>query len=140
MVLFGTDHRHTFEGYRYLTAHLGLLAAAHVGPEWRDRLHFVHAKASVRHEKLQGFDDKLFETLADTLYDKDEGADSFTFSLDEDFAPHRSWVIYHDSSFLDGDFLLEPDTFDSPILMAVFGDFIQSSIRVLEEADERRIK
>lgn len=131
IILFGTDHRHTFEGYRYLAAHLGLLAAANEGPEWRDRVHFVHAKASVRSDRLDSFNDQLHDTLADTFYDEDEGEEAFTFSLDEEPAPHSAWVIYQDATFQDGQSLVDPATYDSPIVSAVFGDFLSKAQAVL---------
>jgi hypothetical protein len=136
IVLFGTDHRHTFEGYRYLSAHLGILAAANEKEEWRDRLHFVHAKASARPDKRQAFDDQLFDVLSETLYDRDEGPEAFTFSLDDELAPHRAWTIYHDATFLDSEYSGDPVIFDSPIMMAVFGDFIRKSIEVLNISED----
>lgn len=137
LLMFGTDHPHTFDGYRFLLAHLGLLAPSKNEAEWRDRLHFIHAKAPARVDRLQLFDDRMYDLLAEFLYDEfvDEVSDVFNFGVDDDSGPHRSWKIYHDAQFLDVDYLTDPAVVDSPIFEAVFSDFIAKALDLLAIED-----
>ncbi|MGX1747134.1 MULTISPECIES: ParA family protein [unclassified Brevundimonas] len=131
VLLFGTDHPHTFEGYRYLMGHLGLLPTTEGEPDWREQIHFVHAKASTKPESLVAFNDKLYDVLSEAFYETDISEDVFNFSLNDQESPHHAWVIYHDSQFLDSEYLADPASFDGPILEAVFSDFLGRAYNIL---------
>lgn len=131
VALFGTDHPHTFEGYRYLTAHLSLLPLPDEVDDWRERIRFVHAKSSASSDMRSQFDDRLYELLSETFYEEDEGDDVFTFSLKDEAAPHRAWRIFFDSQFLDVDPIRDRSVLESDVYKAAFGSFLDSACDAL---------
>lgn len=131
VALFGTNHPHTFEGYRYLMAHLATLAIADPKDDWRQRIHFVHSKASVSKEQRREFDDRLYELLSETFYEADEGDDVFTFSLDDEQAPHRAWRIFFDGRFADMDPIADRSLIEEDVYKAAFGDFLASAVEAI---------
>jgi cellulose biosynthesis protein BcsQ len=128
ILLFATDHPHTFEGYRYLMAHLATLPVPSDVDDWRRRIHFVHSMSSASPKDQENFNDKLFDLLAETFYEEDQDDEVFTFSLNEEDAPHRAWRIFFDGQFQGLDPLKDPQVLEQRIHKAVFGDFLESSI------------
>lgn len=117
ILLFGIDHPQTFLGYRLLLAHL---ARFPVDPDddWRDRLRFVHAKASdfpanraVAEERFITLYDQIMPPLPEseeimerfTAEDLDVGWDvSVDDSIDiEGFEPPQILHILDDTRYRD---------------------------------------
>lgn len=130
VLLFATEHPHTFAGYRYLMAHLSRLM---VDPtdDWRERINFVHSMASASTAERREFDDKLYEVLADNFYEEDYGEGAFTYSLEDPVAPHNAWRIFHDGRFMGIDPLNDKSLAEKDIYQAAFGKFIQNSLDIL---------
>lgn len=131
VALFGTDHAHTFEGYRYLMAHLSTLPVSDPNNDWRERVRFVHSKAGASLERRRQFDDHLYELLSETFYEEDEGEDVFTFSMDDRKAPHRAWRAFFDGRFLDMDPLADRSLLEEGVYKAAFGEFIDAASEAL---------
>ncbi|WP_407650551.1 KGGVGR-motif variant AAA ATPase [Halomonas piscis] len=100
---FAVDVPATWEGYRYLLAHLAQLATVgefeNLEADWRQRFHMVHARSSLRDEGRRAFAANAYAVWVDTLYDAvsphDEEADEvsdellrFTFDEADPAAPH----------------------------------------------------
>ena len=66
VLLFGVDEPQTYLGYRLLLSHL-VRFPVNADDDWRDRLHFVHAKASDS-EKKQKEAEERFRDLAQIIY------------------------------------------------------------------------
>jgi len=130
-VLFGTDHPHTFEGYRYLMAHLSTLPIPNPQDDWRDRIRFVHSKASASKELRRAFDDHLYELLSETFYETDEDEDVFSFSLDDEKAPHRAWRVFFDGRFMDMNPVADRSLLEQDVYKAAFGDFVDAATEAL---------
>lgn len=135
VALFGTDSEHTFEGFSYLVAHLSTLPLDSDGNEWRDRIRFVHAKASAKSSEQYDFRDRLYDVLSKHFYERDEGEGTFTFSYEDAAAPHSAWRILFDGGLLDADFLNDPDLVDSALARAVFADFVNPALEALGFSD-----
>lgn len=131
IVMFGTDHAHTFEGYRYLMAHLATLPGDQKGDEWRRKIRFVHAKASALEEDHVRFEDSIFDVLAENFYEFDVDDDSFNFSLNDVVAPHRSWRVLFDNHFLNMNPLRKDKTIAPEIYKTAYGSFIEAAAETL---------
>ena len=80
VLLFGTDQPQTFLGYRLLMSHLSRFPAD-VDDDWRERLNFVHAKASenedVRARARERFS-SLYDIIAPSSQQGDQGIEPLT--------------------------------------------------------------
>lgn len=102
--LFAVDTPATWEGYRALFAHLGMLATAGKHPDWRQLFHMVQARASLTEQDKRRFASRAYSVWVDTLYDElPPGADiaETAFSFDEfDLqAPHWPLAILRSDQF-----------------------------------------
>jgi cellulose biosynthesis protein BcsQ len=131
ILLFCTDHPHTFEGYRYLMAHLATLPVPNRNDDWRERIRFVHAMAAPTSEGRRKFDDKLYEVLSETFYETDEDQSVFNFSLDDENAPHKAWRIFFDGRFLGVDPIEDRSILEEDVYKATFGTFIDAATDAL---------
>jgi hypothetical protein len=136
-LFFATDHPHSFEGYRYLLSHLSMLAVGDSETDWRRRVHFVHAKAKASAEARDAFDDRLYEVLAETFYEVDEGDEVFNFSYDDKLAPHAANRIFFSSEFVDADPLKSPSLLEEDVFNASFGSFLDAAFELLGFDGER---
>jgi len=136
-LFFATDHPHSFEGYRYLLSHLSMLAVGDSETDWRRRVHFVHAKAKASAEARDAFDDRLYEVLAETFYEFDEGEEVFNFSYDDKLAPHAANRIFFSSEFVDADPLKSPELLEEDVFNAAFGSFLNATFDLLGLDGER---
>ena len=130
-LFFGTDHPHTFEGYRYLLSHLSTLPVA-TEDDWRERVAFVHAKAPVSEERRVRFNDKLYDVLAENFYERDEGLSVFNYNLDNNRAPHAAWPIYMSGDYVDADPMRDRSILDENVYRGIFGDFIDRVMEIIE--------
>jgi hypothetical protein len=139
VALFGTDQPHTFEGYRYLMAHLATLPVPDPKNDWRERIHFVHGMSGASLKKRQAFDDRLYELLSETFYEEDEedsGEGVFNFSLDAKNAPHKAWRIFFDQQFIDLNPIANRSLLEHDVYAATFGGFIDSAMEALGLGNE----
>ncbi|RRN55651.1 hypothetical protein EIM48_11045 [Pseudoxanthomonas sp. SGNA-20] len=123
VLLFGHKTLQTFSGYRYALAHLSRFVTEEDG-EWRLRLKMVHAKAAANSSAQDEFRDQAFELFSEWLYDQ---TGDFSFSLDDDAAPHASWIILDDSNYRDFDPVDSPDLLTGRAFDATFGAFIDAA-------------
>lgn len=130
VALFGTDSPHTFEGFKYLLAHLSTLPVNR-DQDWREQVFFVQSKADVRTSKREMFDDKLYEVLSENFYEKDDGESVFNYSFDDAQAPHKPCRIFFDPVYMDVDPLDDPLVMEELAYRSAFGDFIETAIRRL---------
>jgi hypothetical protein len=106
---FAVDVPATWEGYRYLLAHLAQLATVREfgSPEddWRQRFHMVQARSSLRDEDKRTFAANAYAVWIDTLYDAvspDDAAHEvlgFTFDEGDPDAPHWPVAILRSEHF-----------------------------------------
>ncbi|MET3761690.1 AAA family ATPase [Sphingomonas sp. UYEF23] len=136
-LFFGTNHPHTFEGYRYLLGHLSTLPVD-AGDDWRERVAFVHAKAGVSEEARVSFNDALYDVLAETFYEYDYDSGVFNYSLDDEDAPHSAWPIFLNGSFVDVDPVRDRGLLQADYYTASFGTFLSNASAALG-LDARKI-
>ena len=144
---FAVDVPATWEGYRYLFAHLAQLASVRgAGPvevDWRSRLHMVHARSSMRPEDKRRFASSAYGVWVDTLYDAqppdaaadDEGS-AFTFDEHDPEAPHWPLAILRSDQFEAFNPMEQLEDLGEHAVREVFGKFfmgLQSCLRLLEE-------
>lgn len=71
---FAVDVPATWEGYRYLFAHLARLASVEGAPsegtDWRQRFHMVQARSGMREADKRRFASSAYSVWVDTLYDE----------------------------------------------------------------------
>lgn len=128
VLLFGVDTPQTFEGYRYLLAHLAQLVTYSPADEWRWRLRTVHAKADASPEHLDSFRYRAFEIFSETLYDEliEEASSSEAFSFDahDEAAPHYAWPILNSDTFRHFNPLEDHTQLTDSVYAAAFGSFL----------------
>lgn len=127
VALFGADQPQTFEGYRYLMAHLATLPVPNIDDDWRERVRFVHSMAPADSKSRDEFDDKLYELLSETFYESDVQEDVFNFSFDEEAAPHKAWRVYFDRQFFQANPISDRSLLQQEIYRAAFGSFLDSA-------------
>lgn len=143
VLMFGVDSPQTFQGYRYLMSHLNRFARTSDNSAWRSNFQMVHAKASTSPERIASFRDNSFDLFSRWLYDEADYDDqnAFNFDLDDEYAPHYAWPIYHDSNFLEFDPVAKPHQLSSELTERTYGRFIsalkqQMGIAYPRDADE----
>jgi hypothetical protein len=137
ILLFGIDQPQTFLGYRLLFSHL---ARFPVNPEddWRDRLHFVQAKASDKAELKKEAEQRfsaLYEIVApakdsDTApiqltaadFDVDWDDDVTDLDLPSDFSPPTIIHVLDDARYRDFDPVSDGSLLSSSTFSATFGE------------------
>lgn len=126
IMVFGVNQDQTFEGYRYLFAPLARLPHADdPDRDWRRRFRFVHSKASAEDEDgAERFRDSLYEVLSEEFYEDSEDEDAFTFSLDDDAAPHAPLAVYFDPVYMRFDPVRQPQLLRKEAFRAAFGEFL----------------
>ncbi len=67
VLLFGIDQAQTFAGYDLLLAHLATLPTT-LDNEWRERLHFIHAKAPANEPMREKFSDHMRQLVGAHLW------------------------------------------------------------------------
>jgi Mrp family chromosome partitioning ATPase len=146
VLLFGIDHPQTYLGYQLLMAHLANFA---VDPEddWRDRLHFVIAKASdsskVREGAIERFSalyelvnakDRLADRLPEALTAEDfdiEWNDNADIEV-ELFTPPPVLYVLDDARYRDFDPTSDRDLLVSTTYGATFASLIEYADTVVE--------
>ncbi len=149
-LLFGTDQPQTFLGYSLLMRHLAQFAVD-AGDDWRDRLRFVHAKASDG-EKKQSEANERFADLYRMLQINEQvlpadsepiTADDFTFVWNEEqstlsdiedaFTPPTVLRILDDSNYRDFDPISRESLLEHATYFATFGPLLEYSDEIAEE-------
>lgn len=139
LILFGTNQVQTFQGYRYVLAHLvqtlGVPDPADDN-DWRERFTFAHSKAPTAGDGRERFRDRLYDLCVETFYDAEDevGTDwVFNFGLDETGpnVPHdATFVAYHPEydvfAPLEEETVLREDVYRGP-----FGAFLERAWRLL---------
>jgi len=145
--LFAVDVPATWEGYRYLLAHLAQLArlrgeGSSQASDWRERFHMVQARSSMREEDRRRFASRAFSVWVETLYDElppDEqsGAEpGFTFDeLDAD-APHWPLSILRSDHFEALDPMVQLASIGETAIREAFGEFFAGLNHCLAAAEE----
>ncbi|WP_197458434.1 tyrosine-protein kinase family protein [Brevundimonas sp. GW460-12-10-14-LB2] len=103
VVLFATDQSQTFRGYRYLLAHMRQNFMMSDEGDWRQKLHFVQAKAPSASSRRLSFRERLYEICAEFLYDE-ERLDQFGQVVRAPFNPspdELGYAVPHDASFVE---------------------------------------
>ncbi|MBF0373082.1 MAG: tyrosine-protein kinase family protein [Alphaproteobacteria bacterium] len=138
VLLFGTDQPQTFLGYRLLFA---ALARFPVDPEddWRERLNFVHAKASDDDDKLKTASERftsLYNLLiapARPAHEEIEPLTAADFDVewtdatpqdDEPFSPPQILRVLDDARYRDFDPLSDRRLLETGTRAATFADLI----------------
>jgi cellulose biosynthesis protein BcsQ len=127
VLLFGTPHRPTIEGYRFLLATLSQFAQRGGDLGWRERLKVVLAKAPLDETVIQRYADDMHELFAPTLYDDAEAADieAFNFEPGDRDAPHFPLIIPFDERFTMWEPTSRPTELTHTFYDATFGPFLQ---------------
>jgi cellulose biosynthesis protein BcsQ len=121
VLMFAENTPQSFDGYRFLLAHLRGLPAS---PEddWRLRLKMVHAKAQPNSSRL--FNDRAFQLFSEFLYEEEGTDEAFNFDIDDPDAPHVPWVIADDSNYRHFDPLAARDQLSERVYEATFGNLL----------------
>ncbi|HVJ91660.1 MAG TPA: hypothetical protein VM580_17780, partial [Labilithrix sp.] len=122
VLLFGTAQRQTFEGYRYLFAHLATLVGEGQPSPW-GRLKMVHAKAGTV-DSMRRYRDEFWELFATYLYEEQEGLEEFNSGPDYPEAAHYPLVTLNDLAFADWDPSEDASKLDAKYYERTFGDLI----------------
>jgi Mrp family chromosome partitioning ATPase len=113
VLLFGVDQPQTYLGYRLLLSHLAQFKPDSAD-DWRDRLRFVEAKASIKEEErrdaIKSFE-ALYEIVAPAPNHEPREADEDDFSADD-------FVLVWD----DDDVIEEIDAYEPPQVTAIIED------------------
>ncbi len=143
LLLFGIDQPQTFHGYRYILTHLvrtlGVPADSDTD-DWRTRVSFVHARASVHGNSEQKFREHLHSLCASTIYDEDDGkftSDQFNFSFREMGVnvPHDATRVSASIEYEAFNPIQEPQSLD---ISRYQGPFLPFLMRAWEFADLER--
>lgn len=127
ILLFGTDSRQAFAGYKYFLAHLARFRPSVSGDnDWRYRLRMIHAKAQGNSKAHADFRTQAFDIFSETLYDVEEGLEeaAFNFDYDDPSAPHYAWPILDDSNYVHFNPLDNRDQFSQHTYDRTFGPFL----------------
>lgn len=127
VLLFGTPHRPTIDGYRFLLATLSQFAQGGGDLGWRGRLKVVLAKAPLDEMVIQRFADDMHELFAEALYDEAEAMEleAFNFEPRDREAPHFPLVIPFDERFTMWEPTSRPTELTHTFYEATFGSFLQ---------------
>jgi len=138
VLLFGVDQPQTWEGYKYLFAHLARYKPVENGDtddEWRLRLHMIHAKASPSIEKQKLFRENACDAFSDQLYDMlDEGSGTtgFNFDTNDKDAPHYASPILFDGNYQEFNPLRDKELLSNSFYQAAFIDFLTKTQDLIE--------
>jgi Mrp family chromosome partitioning ATPase len=143
VLLFGVDQPQTYVGYRLLLSHLAQFKPD-VADDWRDRLRFVQAKASVKEEERRDAI-KKFESLYELVAASpppelseaggdDFSADDFTLVWDDEhvandaetYEPPPVTVIIEDGRYRNFDPLSDSSLLEPDIYQASYSDLLGS--------------
>ena len=139
-LMFGVDQPQTFLGYKLLMAHLGQFPVD-VKDDWRERLYFVHAKASDAPDKqtqaeehfLQLYDAVVHEKNQITEPEQNLTADDFNLDWDQEaetedadagFSPPPVFHVLDDSRYRDFNPISERNLFLSDTYAKTFGSLL----------------
>ena len=134
ILLFGVNTPQTFEGYRFLFAHLANFPISEEA-DWRLRLKMIHAKAAADSANRKLFNDRSFELFAEFLYDEIEPStegSSLNFDLDDTAAPHVPWLILDDANYREFDPLKHPELLEETFVTRTYEDFLRGLSERLE--------
>lgn len=147
VLLFATDQPTVWEGYRFLLAQLAQMAhfrPANLDDDWRLRLKMVHAKAGQTQSATDRFRSNAYQLWLDCLYDEAPAdvragapgaSEPFTFSLEDDAAPHDPLTILSDPRFERFNPLEDLNAEAEVAVKATFGSFVSAlDQRILGEA------
>jgi cellulose biosynthesis protein BcsQ len=142
ILFFGVDQPQTFSGYELLFAHLANLNVDH-DDDWRNRIHFIHAKALVDSKKRLEFIQKIDKLAEKTIYpqvasslivDLDSLSSSFEVEWDENYDISEAVVndlnsisvvtIANDDRFNTFDPIADRDSLGESVYQATYGDFV----------------
>ncbi len=140
VLLFGIDHPQTFLGYRLLMAHLARFPV-NIEDDWRERLHFVHAKASDSVKRRSDAAER-FKALYDIIAPRPSvvqtgveplTADDFDVDWDdesvaaetEDFDPPTILHVLDDARYHDFDPVSDRGLLVSQSYSATFGSLLE---------------
>lgn len=146
--LFAVDVPATWEGYRYLFAHLAQLASVR-GPQpmeadWRQRLHMVQARFSGLEQDCRRFASSAYGIWVDTLYDAvaaDEpagGEAAFSFDESDTEAPHWPLAILRSDQFEAFNPIHDLAEVADRAIHEVFGEFFDGMATCLSMVEEER--
>lgn len=142
VLLFGVAQPQTYRGYSYLLAHVSSLLSQEEGSYefWRERLHFVHAKAPSSAAKRDPFREKIYEICSAHLYEEelldDHGSViqvSFSPSPSEigNGVPHDALYILGNQDYFEFDPLSDYSQLHEDVYRGPFGAFIQRAWELL---------
>lgn len=147
---FAVDVPATWEGYRFLFAHLAQLASVSspnaVEATWRERFHMVQARSSMLAEDKRRFASSAYGVWIDTLYDAvtaDQWANTaqatFTFDEQDPQAPHWPLAILRSEHFEAFNPITQLSEVGEHAIREVFGEFfegLEACLVLLEEEQE----
>lgn len=135
-LLFATDSRQTWEGYRLLFTHWQSLPPAS-RQAVRARLKIV--ASMIPEEGSAGYFDNLLErswdTFLSTIYDEIDPAvpgseDTFSFDKNDDGGPHYPVRIFRHRAYVEFDPIADPSLLNSEKLPQAFGEFVAEVSRL----------
>lgn len=129
-LLFATDSRQTWEGYRLLFTHWKSLPHAS-RQAIREKLKIV--ASMIPEEGSESYFDKLLErswdTFLSTIYDEIDPAlpsneNTFSFDKNDDSGPHHPIRIFRHRAYVEFDPIADPSLLNSEKLPMAFGEFV----------------
>ncbi|WP_374761703.1 KGGVGR-motif variant AAA ATPase [Gordonia amarae] len=134
-LLFATDNRQTWEGYRELFRQWQVRLDPQHLSQVRERLQVVASMVPSRgrEDYLARFRDSAQDCFADTLYDSVDAADSdaFSFSVSDESAPHYPFPILHSMDLVGIE--SSSELLGSDLVDAAYSQFLTSVLRMATE-------
>jgi hypothetical protein len=150
-LLFGIDQPQTYAGYRALFAQL----AETLGSEWKSRFHFVEARvgasgpssdfisamlAAMPGQTSVGLEGVIpLEQLRDVFDVEWDLASSAFTDIDPDNEVDTTY-IYDSDLFRGFDPLKDPGCLTDRVYAAVFGEFIQTCLQIIDYAERSQVE
>lgn len=144
VLLFAVNLPVTWQGYRFLFAHLQQLAQTaevlqkpnHM--EWRQRLKMVHARADATDQEERKFASQAYGIWVDTLYDQkspdNDDDESFSHAQEDVDAPHWPLTIPRNDQFERLDPLKDLSGIGEHMIERDFGDLFAFVSEIIEDS------
>ncbi|WP_141456313.1 AAA family ATPase [Pseudoxanthomonas sp. z9] len=144
LLLFGVAQPQTYRGYSFMLSHIAKSINSRSPSdfaEWRERVHFVQAKAPSANSKREAFRDSVYELCSDYLYENEAFDDNgdvivsdFNPSPSEEgiHTPHDAWYVLNNPDYEAFDPVGDSTHLDEEVYRGPFGDFLSRAWQLLE--------
>jgi CheY-like chemotaxis protein len=128
-LLFAINTPQTWQVYRFLFTHWQRWGQSQL-PDFRHNLKIVAGMVPETGvaDYLERCRQSAYDLFSETLYEEVDGAaKNFNFASDLADAPHYPLKIYWNRAFLEFDPIHQPELFDTILVQAVYGNFLEEA-------------